>query len=76
METKLPITGVVETRMGQLSFEGGYPSHDTVDKLYEEMDLQRARRPTSGPSRWSASLSGRNSTSRSSTPWTATWSST
>lgn len=32
----------VQTRIGKLSFEGGYPSHETVDKLYDEMDFQRA----------------------------------
>ena len=25
-----------------ISFEGGYSSHETVDKLYDEMDFQRA----------------------------------
>jgi hypothetical protein len=42
MKTKLPNTGGMETRIGQLRFEGGYPSNETVDKLYEEMDFQRA----------------------------------
>ncbi len=42
MKTKLPTTGGMETRIGQLRFEGGYPSNETVDKLYEEMDFQRA----------------------------------
>jgi hypothetical protein len=32
----------VETRIGKLAFEGGYPSDKTVDKLYDEMDFQRA----------------------------------
>jgi len=32
----------VQTRIGKLSFEGGYPSPETVDKLYDEMDFQRA----------------------------------
>jgi len=40
--TSLPTTGVVETRIGQLRFEAGYPSDETIDKLYEEMDFQRA----------------------------------
>jgi hypothetical protein len=38
----LPTTGKIETRIGTLDFEGGYPSHETIDKLYEEMDFQRA----------------------------------
>ena len=32
----------IQTRIGKLSFEGGYPSHETIDKLYDEMDFQRA----------------------------------
>ena len=40
--TSLPTTGGVETRIGELRFEGGYPADETVDKLYEEMDFQRA----------------------------------
>jgi len=42
MKTKLSTTGVVETRIGQLRFEGAYPAKETIDKLYEEMDFQRA----------------------------------
>ena len=32
----------VDTRIGKLTFESGYPSPETVTKLYEEMDFQRA----------------------------------
>ena len=32
----------METRIGKLSFENGYPSKDTAAKLYDEMDFQRA----------------------------------
>ncbi len=32
----------LETRIGTLHFESGYPSRETVDKLYDEMDFQRA----------------------------------
>jgi hypothetical protein len=39
---ELPENGSIKTRIGELSFEGGYPTHDTVDKLYEELDFQRA----------------------------------
>jgi hypothetical protein len=39
---ELPTTGSIDTRIGKLSFEGGYPSHETIDKLYDEMDFQRA----------------------------------
>jgi hypothetical protein len=30
------------TRIGKLAFESGYPSDDTVKKLYDEIDFQRA----------------------------------
>jgi hypothetical protein len=39
---ELPTTGSIDTRIGKLSFEGGYPSGKTVDKLYDELDFQRA----------------------------------
>jgi len=32
----------IETRIGKLSFENGFPSKDTATKLYDEMDFQRA----------------------------------
>src|SRR5262249_42546119 len=32
----------VDTRIGSLAFESGYPSQETVTKLYDEMDFQRA----------------------------------
>src|SRR5262245_35770657 len=31
-----------DTRIGKLTFQSGYPSHETTNKLYEEMDFQRA----------------------------------
>ena len=31
-----------DTRIGKLNFESGYPSDDAVQKLYDEMDFQRA----------------------------------
>ena len=33
-----------DTRMGKLSFESGYPTEETVKKLYDEIDFQRACR--------------------------------
>jgi hypothetical protein len=36
------LEGNVETRIGNLEFINGYPSDETIDKLYEEMDFQRA----------------------------------
>jgi hypothetical protein len=32
----------VDTRFGQLKYEGGFPTKETVEKLYNEMDFQRA----------------------------------
>jgi hypothetical protein len=32
----------IDTRIGRLAFESGYPSQETVEKLYDEMDFQRA----------------------------------
>ncbi|UCE43217.1 MAG: DUF1254 domain-containing protein [Candidatus Aminicenantes bacterium] len=34
--------GTVDTRIGQLTFENGYPSRESVDKLFDAMDFQRA----------------------------------
>ena len=32
----------VDTRIGTLNFENGYPTEETAQKLYDEMDFQRA----------------------------------
>ncbi|WP_421996363.1 DUF1254 domain-containing protein [Reyranella sp.] len=40
--SSLPMTGSIETDIGRLSFEGGYPTDATIEKLYDAMDLQRA----------------------------------
>ena len=37
-----PAQETLQTRMGALTFESGYPTQATVDKLYNEMDFQRA----------------------------------
>ena len=34
--------GTVQTRIGELTFENGYPSRESVEKLYDAMDFQRA----------------------------------
>lgn len=31
-----------DTRIGKLVFENGYPNHETLEKLYDERDFQRA----------------------------------
>ncbi len=36
------LEGTVNTRIGPLKFINGYPSNETVDRLYEELDFQRA----------------------------------
>jgi len=38
----LPVNGTIDSRIGPLTFEGGYPTDATVTKLYDEMDFQRA----------------------------------
>jgi hypothetical protein len=38
----LPMTGTIDSRIGSLGFEGGYPTDATVTKLYDELDFQRA----------------------------------
>jgi hypothetical protein len=40
--TDRALEGDVQTRIGTLSFEKGYPSDATVEALYEELDFQRA----------------------------------
>jgi hypothetical protein len=35
------LEGTVQTRIGALEFELGYPTGETVEKLYDEMDFQR-----------------------------------
>lgn len=35
------LEGTIQTRIGELKFEKGYPSDQTIDKLYNEMDFQR-----------------------------------
>ena len=34
--------GTIDTRVGHLSFENGYPSAESVEKLFDTMDFQRA----------------------------------
>ncbi|MDG2618067.1 DUF1254 domain-containing protein [Thermoleptolyngbya sichuanensis XZ-Cy5] len=38
----LPTTGSIDTSIGRLAFEGGYPTFESVVKLYDELDFQRA----------------------------------
>jgi hypothetical protein len=59
---ELPTTGTIHTRIGTLTFEGGYPSDKTVDKLYDELDFQRAVQaylwaiPLMGFAQWQAQI--------------------
>jgi hypothetical protein len=41
-KAKRGLEGTVRTRIGSLKFDKGFPTDDTVKKLYEEMDFQRA----------------------------------
>jgi len=38
----LPTTGAIDTRSGKLELENGYPTRDTVARMFEEIDYQRA----------------------------------
>ena len=38
----LPTTGSVKTRLGKLKLENGYPSAATVEKVFDDIDYQRA----------------------------------
>ncbi|WP_088889647.1 DUF1254 domain-containing protein [Leptolyngbya ohadii] len=38
----LPTTGTIDTPIGPLTFEGGYPTSESVAKLYDQLDFQRA----------------------------------
>ncbi len=40
--TAEPGTETVETRIGTLEYFGGYPTTETAQKLYDELDYQRA----------------------------------
>ncbi len=37
-----PAPDTMQTRFGTLEFPGGYPTEETVQKVYDELDLQRA----------------------------------
>lgn len=41
-KTERALEGTVETRVGSLEFINGYPSDETLTKLYNELDFQRA----------------------------------
>ncbi|HYN62028.1 MAG TPA: hypothetical protein VET87_21205, partial [Rubrivivax sp.] len=39
---QLPTTGTVNSRLGKLELDNGYPTEATVRKLYDDIDFQRA----------------------------------
>jgi hypothetical protein len=39
---RLPTTGTVNSRLGKLELNNGYPTEATVKKLYDDIDFQRA----------------------------------
>ena len=45
LRRRVTLDGTVETRLGPLTFETGYPSNASVEKLYDTMDFQRACQP-------------------------------
>jgi hypothetical protein len=42
---ELPTTGTIESRLGKLKIDHGFPTQDTVKKLYDDLDFQRASIP-------------------------------
>jgi len=36
------MTGTINSRIGSLGFEGGYPTEESLVRLYDELDFQRA----------------------------------
>ena len=39
----LPVSGeTIDSKIGKLEFEAGYPAQETVQRLYDELDFQRA----------------------------------
>ena len=39
---QLPTSGIVESRLGKIELVNGYPTDETVKKLYDDIDFQRA----------------------------------
>ena len=37
-----PAATTMNTRFGKLEFPGGYPTEETIQKVYDELDLQKA----------------------------------
>lgn len=57
---QLPTSGIVKSRLGNLEIRNGYPTDETVKKLYDDIDLQRATQaylwalPLMGMQQWQA----------------------
>jgi hypothetical protein len=57
----IPQAQTVETRIGKIALESGYPSKESIDKLIDEIDFQRASQaylwglPTVGVAEWQKS---------------------
>ena len=41
-QNQAPAPTAIETRLGTLTYEAGFPTDETARKLYDEMDFQRA----------------------------------
>ena len=39
---ELPTTGSIETRLGKIELENGYPAAATAERLFDDIDYQRA----------------------------------
>ncbi len=44
---------VIDTPVGTIELQDSYFDDEASQRLFDEMDYQRAARPTSGPRRWS-----------------------
>jgi hypothetical protein len=62
LASELPHNGTIKTQIGDLSFESGYPTQATIQKLYDDIDFQRACQayiwgiPAVGLNEWARSI--------------------
>ena len=45
---QLPTSGIVESRLGKIELVNGYPTDETVKKLYDDIDFSAPASRTSG----------------------------
>jgi hypothetical protein len=42
LDQDLPTTGTIETRLGEIELENGYPAASTAERIFDDIDHQRA----------------------------------